>query len=255
MSAPDKPDDDGGFLGRWSRRKLQPADRTGLEAPAGAPQPEVPANPAEPDERSRDPETGELIDEDLVSRLPKIAELEAGGDLSGFMRQGVPEALRREALRTMWLNDPMIRNFVSPALDYAYDYNLPGGAPGSGPLTELDLAQARDFLANVFSTPGEMSGEMSGDGLPAPVSGHRDNESQDGGSAQPSAVRLTDVAAQHGQMPDETAASSDVAQETALTTELPQSGDAPVVRRSIKLSDERPPAAPQRRRGGGAAPV
>ncbi|TCR66333.1 hypothetical protein EV560_104213 [Bosea sp. BK604] len=33
-------------------------------------------------------------------------------------------------MRRMWLIDPAIRDFVSAALDYAHDYNTPGGAPG-----------------------------------------------------------------------------------------------------------------------------
>jgi hypothetical protein len=46
----------------------------------------------------------------------------------------VPEPLRNAALRRMWSLDPKIRDFVSEAREYAYDWNVPGGVPGSGPL-------------------------------------------------------------------------------------------------------------------------
>ena len=32
----------------------------------------------------------------------------------------------------MWSLDPNIRDFVSEAREYAYDWNVPGGVPGSG---------------------------------------------------------------------------------------------------------------------------
>lgn len=246
MTAPDKPDqDEGGFLGRWSRRKLMPEPELPVVPPVAT------AQPAEPDDRPRDPETGELIDEELVSHLPKVEELQAGGDLSVFMQKGVPESLRREALRTMWLNDPMIRNYVSPALDYAYDYNAPGGAPGYGPLTESDMAQARDFLANVFSTPQktaidpESADEMS----------NRDNQSHAEVRDHSVAVRLTDAAAQHEEVSDVAEDSTNAPEASVNDTKLPQTDNVLMVQRS--MSD---PEAPQgtisrRRRGGGAAPI
>jgi hypothetical protein len=48
------------------------------------------------------------------------------------LRKGVPEHLRNAALRKSWALDPAIRNYVNPALEYAYDWNTPGGVPGSG---------------------------------------------------------------------------------------------------------------------------
>jgi hypothetical protein len=48
----------------------------------------------------------------------------------------VPQILRNAAMRRMWVLDPAIRDYVDPALDYAYDWNIPGGVPGNGPLAE-----------------------------------------------------------------------------------------------------------------------
>jgi hypothetical protein len=247
MMPPDNPDDnDSGFLGRWSRRKLQPEPEVAAAVPAPVPDAQV-----DTDTRPRDPETGELIDADLVSRLPKVEDLQAGGDVSVFMQKGVPEALRRQALRTMWLNDPMIRNYVSPALDYAYDYNAPGGAPGYGPLTESDMANARAFLANVFSTPQKAADETE----TAPDSSSRGNESHIVAADEPSPVRRSNAALQKTRETDAAVDSSDDIRELTDTTELPQTGQVAIVQRSIHAGVDQTPAPLRRRRGGGATPA
>jgi hypothetical protein len=66
--------------------------------------------------------------------LPKLEELTADTDMTVFFKQGVPESIRNAALRKSWALDPAVRDYVSPALDYAYDWNKPGGVPGSGEL-------------------------------------------------------------------------------------------------------------------------
>ena len=40
----------------------------------------------------------------------------------------------------MWTLDPAIRDFVGHARDYAYDWNQPGGVPGSGALESAEVA-------------------------------------------------------------------------------------------------------------------
>jgi hypothetical protein len=69
-----------------------------------------------------------------IFRLPKLEELTGTTDITAFLRKGVPEHLRNEALRKSWALDPAIRNYVNPALEYAYDWNTPGGVPGTGEL-------------------------------------------------------------------------------------------------------------------------
>ena len=63
-------------------------------------------------------------------------------DITGFLRKGVPEHLRNAALRKSWALDPAIRNYVNPALEYAYDWNTPGGVPGSSEIgAGMDVAR------------------------------------------------------------------------------------------------------------------
>lgn len=110
-----------GFIARWSRLKREPEPAA---APAEQPTAAA-APPALPEGRTLD---------DLLAELPKLEDLVPGQSLAAFMQPWVPTGLRNAALQRMWLLDPAIRDYVSPALDYAYDYNTPGAAPGFGPM-------------------------------------------------------------------------------------------------------------------------
>ena len=135
MSGPDETDRDKGFLARWSQRKRE------------AKQPEAePATPAATESveasHSSAPPGEDAAPEFDLSTLPKLEELTAGTDITAFLRKGVPEHLRNAALRKSWALDPAIRNYVSPALEYAYDWNAPGGVPGGGELgAGVDVAR------------------------------------------------------------------------------------------------------------------
>jgi hypothetical protein len=114
------------FLSRWSQRKQE------ARQPERGEPPEAPAPPAE---KAAEPEFD-------LSSLPKLEELTETTDITGFLRNGVPEQLRNAALRKSWALDPAIRNYVNPALDYAYDWNTPGGVPGSSELgAGMDVAR------------------------------------------------------------------------------------------------------------------
>lgn len=139
MSGSDETEGDRGFLARWSQRKLE------------AKQPdEKPAAPAAETVESP-PASEEATPEFDLSSLPKLEELTGSSDLSAFLRKGVPDHLRNAALRKSWALDPAIRNYVSPALEYAYDWNAPGGVPGGGELgAGLDVAR---MVAQIMGEP------------------------------------------------------------------------------------------------------
>jgi len=143
MSAPDQ-EDDKGFLARWSQRK-QEAKQPEREPPAVDPgvaaEPAAEAAPAE---------------EFDLSSLPTIEQLTAETDITAFLRKGVPEHLRNAALRKSWALDPAIRNYVNPALDYAYDWNTPGGVPGSSELgAGIDVARMVSEIMGTGEAPAE----------------------------------------------------------------------------------------------------
>ena len=120
MSGPDQGDEDKGFLARWSQRKQ--------EAERPEPKPDPPAAGADvPPAPLAEADAAPEFD---LSSLPKLEDLTGATDITGFLRKGVPEHLRNAALRKSWALDPAIRNYVNPALEYAYDWNTPGGVPG-----------------------------------------------------------------------------------------------------------------------------
>ena len=125
-------DREDGFLARWSRLKRE----------TERPEPK----PAQIDsEKPAQAETGPAKDDapfdpsKLEIPLPSLDDLKPGDSLVAFMQRGVPDVIRNAALRKMWALDPMVRDFRSEALDYAYDWNTPGGIPGiTGPLAPTD---------------------------------------------------------------------------------------------------------------------
>lgn len=171
MSAPDQGDDQGddkGFLARWSQRK-QEAKQPEREAPVA--DGEIAAAPAA---------EAEPVPEFDLSSLPSLDALTGETDITAFLRKGVPEQLRNAALRKSWALDPAIRNYVNPALDYAYDWNTPGGVPGNGELDAgIDVARMVSQImgtgeplaepqVSVAELPAEIANypELSGDPEP-----------------------------------------------------------------------------------------
>jgi hypothetical protein len=130
MSDEDRSGDNKNFLARWSQRKRE----------AMLPDRDTPA--AEPDVPSGPVAEGDTEPEFDLSSLPKLEDMTATTDITAFLRKGVPEHLRNAALRKSWALDPAIRNYVNPALDYAYDWNTPGGVPGSSEIgAGMDVAR------------------------------------------------------------------------------------------------------------------
>jgi hypothetical protein len=165
------------FLSRWARRKeaVRVAEQTATReasltpsAPSAGdldgaaelhPGPPLPSSPhgtsGTPDDRQPVPERSAEADAepDLLADLPSLDALTPETDLTPFLRSGVPTALRNAALRRMWSLDPGIRDFVSEAREYAYDWNTPGGVPGLGPLLPSDDVKA--MLGRLFRDPAE----------------------------------------------------------------------------------------------------
>ena len=152
------------FLSRWSRRKreanIPPPQGEGGEdrrsEPGGGPAPsaERVESPPHPDplpasgerevarraggEEPHGPAPQET--EFDPASLPPIESIDAGTDVSAFLRPGVPADLAQAALRRAWVTDPAIRDFVGLA-ENSWDFNAPGGVPGFGPLRAIDDVQ------------------------------------------------------------------------------------------------------------------
>jgi Protein of unknown function (DUF3306) len=150
------------FLSRWSRRKraavaAPPATREpGADSDAGS-IPPAPLGGEGGEDRRSEPGGGDFPRSELAeaplragagehpppafdqASLPAIDQIEAGSDVSAFLRPGVPADLARAALRRAWVADPAIRDFIGPS-ENAWDFTAPGGVPGFGPLRPIDEA-------------------------------------------------------------------------------------------------------------------
>jgi hypothetical protein len=146
MSDDDQSGDNRSFLARWSQRKRE-AKQPDRDAPVA--DGDVPAHPV------AEADAGPEFD---LSSLPKLEDMTAATDITAFLRKGVPESLRNAALRKSWTLDPAVRNYVNPALEYAYDWNSPGGVPGSSEIgAGMDVAR----LVSQIMGSGEAAVEPS----------------------------------------------------------------------------------------------
>ena len=126
--------DDDGFLLRWSRRKrgveVEPKPADGqpgtVEGGGDATTPEKPI--ADPTTMQADPVMPEALAEEEGEEAvpPELADvdieaLDYDSDYTRFLKDGVPEALKRRALRQLWRSDPILAN-VDGLNDYDGDF-------------------------------------------------------------------------------------------------------------------------------------
>jgi len=143
-----------GWLGRWSRRKTEAAKaERSSTGPKAMPEPSpLPASPRErreeaaevapagppsaaggSDKASSETQAGECHESgpeanDETAKLPPVATLSYDSDFKPYLASGVPEGLRREALRKLWRSNPMLAN-LDGLNDYDEDYSLIGKLP------------------------------------------------------------------------------------------------------------------------------
>lgn len=221
--------DDPGFLSRWSRRKRE------AKQEIDPPVPRSPSEAAEPSELAA--QTGDespapdTITEEEIAALPSIEELTRETDITPFLRKGVPHALRNAALRRVWSADPAIRDFVSEAREYAYDWNVPGNVPGTGPLLASDDVPA--MLQRMFGSM-EKCPTQGADVAETPVITHPTPPLQE---APPNAslVRETEIASWSGSDPPQ----------SPTTSPAPQPEDS-----NAEQGQARSYGTPRRRHGG-----
>jgi hypothetical protein len=157
--------DDRSFLDRWSRRKAEvktaeeqiPSDPVSLQTS------DLPN--ALPDEDRPDDAAEEAVD---VDDLPDVDSLDKDSDYTAFMKEGVPEDLRKMALRKLWRSDPVLAN-VDGLNDYDEDFRamtLVGEViktayrPGSG----YDEPEEVEEAGDEGSAEDAVSGEAAADG-------------------------------------------------------------------------------------------
>jgi hypothetical protein len=215
----------GGFLSRWSRLKRG-------EPPAAVSPPPGEAPPAGP----------ELAPEELEARLaelPAIDEIGPATDVTKFFADWVPKALRDAALRKAWASDPRIAGFVEVA-DFQWNWNVPGGAPGCGPLEPgFDaVAHIEQLFARAhapFASGPEADVRDLASHVPQPRTDAAPQHEERAEGARPGAA---------GEEESSSPAESRVSPELAADVGVVAAQQA-----------EPPPAAPRRRAHGGALPT
>jgi hypothetical protein len=110
----------GNFLQRWSRRKHA----------AAQPPKDAAEEQSNEDAASAPPAPSSTL---TPEALPPIETIAAGSDIRSLLRPGVPEDVRRAALRRAWAADPAVRDFIGIA-DNQWDFTTADGVPGFGPL-------------------------------------------------------------------------------------------------------------------------
>jgi hypothetical protein len=151
------------FLDRWSRRKRGVADEADLakledrniEKDDTAVAARVEGMP-QPEAKDADPKPFDPAD------LPSIESIGADTDVRGFLQAGVPEELKRAALRRAWSTDPAIRDFVG-LVENGWDFNDPNAMHGFGPIAVEDVARLLDHAV------GALPQEQAQESLPEPA--------------------------------------------------------------------------------------
>jgi len=146
------------FLARWSRRKVEEADKKDLEkAPDVSEQDPIVESQ---DQKNRAvaslgkaEATEPLFD---LTKLPPIDSIVASTDIRPFLAPGVPPELTREALRRAWVADPAIRDFVGIS-ENSWDFTKPDSMAGFGPLLITD--SLRKIVSEMFAQIGQTEQE------------------------------------------------------------------------------------------------
>ncbi|NNE82249.1 MAG: DUF3306 domain-containing protein [Silicimonas sp.] len=110
--------DEDSVFSRWSRRKRQVVEEEKSVQKSDTPEPVAPAD--------SEPETETEEEDVLLERLglPVPETLKEGDDFSPFMADGVPQFLRKRALRVLWRSNPVLAN-LDGLNDYDDDFNSP----------------------------------------------------------------------------------------------------------------------------------
>ena len=109
---------DPSVFSRWSERKRAVA----AEAEAEEERKDLMPDPAGLDIKNA-PEAVDVTEEEILEKLglPDPETMQKGDDFAAFLKDGVPEALKKRALRTLWRSNPVLAN-LDGLVDHGEDY-------------------------------------------------------------------------------------------------------------------------------------
>lgn len=102
--------DERSILSRWSARKRA--------VEAESPEPPVQDTPTDAEREARE---AELEANRLVAEAVDLETLDKDSDMSVFLREGVPDLLRKTALQKVWRSNPVFAN-LDELVDYGEDF-------------------------------------------------------------------------------------------------------------------------------------
>lgn len=105
-----------GFLNRWSARKQ--ARRRDEPLP---PEPGEESAASAPDISEEEAAARQKEIDDYVASLPEPESLSYDSDFTAFFKEGVPEVLKRRAMRVLWRSNPVLAN-LDGLIDYGEDF-------------------------------------------------------------------------------------------------------------------------------------
>ena len=105
-----------GFLNRWSARKQ--ARRRDEPLP---PEPGEESAASAPDISEEEAAARQKEIDDYVASLPEPESLSYDSDFTAFFMEGVPEVLKRRAMRVLWRSNPVLAN-LDGLIDYGEDF-------------------------------------------------------------------------------------------------------------------------------------
>ncbi len=149
-----------GFLKRWSRLKTK--ERKEVRHPSSPPT-------FKSQEAALTINNKREIDEALVSELPPVETLTKDSDFTAFLRKGVPEALRQQALRKLWASEPTIA--APDPLDFQ---NVDFAKLVSGDAVATSYEVGKEFADRIDAAAErieEGSSPSPGDEQPRPAAG------------------------------------------------------------------------------------
>jgi hypothetical protein len=187
---------EGSRLSRWSQRKLaakqagkhggalpEPADvavktvrldEAALPADGDQRQPRAQGQMAKPKIAGAAPEQAETMLTE--ADLPPIEGLTAQSDYTVFLKNNVPEALRKAALRKLWVSDPVLAN-LDGLNDYCEDHHA---IDMSMTLDDTSYKIGRGYLTDdepKVALESEAEPAATGE---APIASAEQDDSQDG---------------------------------------------------------------------------
>lgn len=188
--------DDETVFGRWSRRK-----RAARAAPAPGPARPAPPAPPETPEAPVD-EAAWLAEHDL----PDPETLGRGDDFSAFLKDTVPDLIRRRALRRLWAANPALAN-LDGLVEYGEDYTDSAMVPE---IVATAYKVGRGFIKKTLDEADLR--------VPTDAAGQPDGINQESAAVRPpEAAAAREVEAAEAHLPDE---SSDDPQPTENEEEI-----------------------------------